>query len=421
MLNELHKILMRINGISTPFFGISFEPAQTAHREKKRIVKKSQSRITYKDKQRTFNVTDAEPKRISLPIDLNNFKKISSKISLTNTTNARWRVGYRFIKESPRTREYVFHVFQDRNKNDFHSRIVELAGREIHPDILKMHLGVEHPHHFTLTLENNNNAMSFYVDGIFLGKYTVPLQDISELLISAWSHDNTEAIKVIFEETKIWTKEKDNAGTNSAKSKIPRETYSEWHEKWWIKYIILPLIVVLVSAYLIYVLGWNGNKADSINTQVSSTQSSTNKLRALETLETGKSIGDLPNGVYFFASSLAIRYELDDPDKDFLRASRNDSRGSFEVQKIRNRYYLIGYLSPEAHAKIGSISKDSIYTQLFPNVWDGATKTVAIPFDAIYTINEREIDLDENKSIDIFDIGFKDVSENPEIHKKEAL
>ncbi len=144
-------------------------------------------------------------------------------------------------------------------------------------------------------------------------------------------------------------------------------------------------------------------------------------VRALEPLETGKKIGELPNGVYFYDSPRAIEYEIEEPDDDFLNASSRDTKYSFEMQKVKNRYYLIGFISDEAYSKIGSISQDSIYTMLFPNIWGGATKPVAIPFDSIYTIKTRTLDLDASKSIDMFDIGFREVLEKPSIHKVEDL
>lgn len=144
-------------------------------------------------------------------------------------------------------------------------------------------------------------------------------------------------------------------------------------------------------------------------------------VRGLEPLETGKKIGKLPNGVYFFAHPTDIKHEIEKPDIDWLKASSKDTRYNFEIQKVDNRYYLLGYISSEAHAKIGSISEESIYTQLFPNSWGGAKKVVAVPFDAIYTIKQRSIDLDEDKSATIFDIGFKEVIENPELHKVNEL
>lgn len=158
---------------------------------------------------------------------------------------------------------------------------------------------------------------------------------------------------------------------------------------------------------------------DNINFSTSTTNLQSNSLlRALEPLETGKKIGDLPNGVYFFASPLLIVYEIEDPKNDFLEATnKRFSNHSFEIQKIENRYYLIGFISDEAYSNIGSInSQNSIVTILFPNRWEGAAHPVAIPFDAINTIKDRSIDLDEKTKADIFDIRFQEVKDNPEVH-----
>lgn len=144
-------------------------------------------------------------------------------------------------------------------------------------------------------------------------------------------------------------------------------------------------------------------------------------LRGLQPLETGKKIGVLPNGVYFYANSLAIEHEVKDTEQDWLEASSKDESYKFELQKFNNRYYIVGFISDEAQAKIGSITKEAIYTQLFPNSWGGAGNLVSIPFDSIYTIKAREINLDTSKSVFIFDIGFKDIIEKPEFHKEKTL
>lgn len=160
--------------------------------------------------------------------------------------------------------------------------------------------------------------------------------------------------------------------------------------------------------------------ATNSNEIVSYEQSSDN-LRPLQPLETGKKISQIPNDVYFFGHPSWIETEIKDNENDWLEVSSKDTSYNFEMQKIDNRYYLLGYISDEAQSKIGTISDDSIYTQLFPNKWGGASSLISIPFDAIYTIKAREINLDELKSVSIFDIGFKEVIENPKVHKQKEL
>ncbi len=149
-----------------------------------------------------------------------------------------------------------------------------------------------------------------------------------------------------------------------------------------------------------------------------STNIDINTVRPLEVLETGKHIGELPNGVYFFASPYAIEVEIKDPSTDFLAASTKMNHGySFEIQKIQNRYLLIGFISEESYSKLGSIStNNTLFTMLFPNQWGGARYPIAVPFDQIYAIKNRTVDLDENTTVDIFDIGFKEVIDGPISH-----
>lgn len=168
--------------------------------------KKVKNKSLYIYKKRTLIVTDSEPKNLSLPIDVTSFKKISAKISLINAENTKWRVGYRFLNDSGPKRDYVFHVFQDPGSNSFHSRIVEIEPgiRELSPDIQKVQIGVEDTKKFELVVENKNGEIFFYVDGIPLGKYSVPLDKISDLYIRGWSHGNDIPISFVIEYVRVW-------------------------------------------------------------------------------------------------------------------------------------------------------------------------------------------------------------------------
>ena len=141
-------------------------------------------------------------------------------------------------------------------------------------------------------------------------------------------------------------------------------------------------------------------------------------VRPLEPLETGKKISTLPNGVYFFASPIEIEYEIEESGSDFLEASsRKRINYSFEIQKVDQRYYLVGFVSDESYSQMGMVnSQNSLYTILYPNAWAGAMHAVAIPFDAIYAIHERTIELDEMNNMRVFDIGFKEALNDPETH-----
>ncbi len=168
--------------------------------------KRAASYINLYNKKRTLLVTDAEPKNLSLHFNFIKFKKISSKITLKNNENVKWRAGFTIIKETYPKRDYVFHVYQEPGNNSFHSRIVEIEPgiREISPDIHKYQLAVEDTRNFEMVIENKDGEIFFYVDGIPLGQYTVPLKEISDINIRGWSHGNTFPITIIVDNVRVW-------------------------------------------------------------------------------------------------------------------------------------------------------------------------------------------------------------------------
>lgn len=149
-------------------------------------------------------------------------------------------------------------------------------------------------------------------------------------------------------------------------------------------------------------------------------QATPNQIRALEPLETGKKISELPNGVYFFGLPLSIKYEIEDPKDDFLEVTTTRlSWYSFEIQKINNRYYLIGYVSDEIYSKIGSVnSSNHLSTTIYPKSWGDAKHVISIPFDSVIMIKDRTIDLDSQTKMGVIDIEFKEVIDNPIVHEK---
>lgn len=141
-------------------------------------------------------------------------------------------------------------------------------------------------------------------------------------------------------------------------------------------------------------------------------------VRALESLETGKKISELPNGVYFFSTPVGIEYEIENIGVDFIKASGFSNGYKFEIQKFKNRYYLIGFVSDETRSNLSSAnSAKPLSAILYPNSWGGATHAIAIPFDMINAIDYRDIEQDAKTKITVFDIEFKEVIDNPEIHR----
>lgn len=145
-------------------------------------------------------VLGASPKKLNLPVRIVNFKKISSRVEITNPGKGRWRAGFIF-ENTDGTEEYIFHTYQDEGSSSFHIRIV---GRK--PGIEEMHdvkktLGIEHPHNFNFWVENEGNQLVFYVDGIFAGNYSVPMNSITNINLAAWS--DRDPITVLFKDIEV--------------------------------------------------------------------------------------------------------------------------------------------------------------------------------------------------------------------------
>ncbi len=177
-------------------------------------------------------------------------------------------------------------------------------------------------------------------------------------------------------------------------------------------------LAAAVVAAVIFAVGgyfWYGHSNAESNYQVQDSivaerqepsTAETVKLRALQPLETGKHISDLPNGVYFLASALEIKYEIEDAKKDFIEASRFGVYGyDFEIQKVGDRYYLIGFVNDETYSKLASISRGNREWMLFfPNQWGDYKNVAAVPFDKIVSLKDRGIDIDARTQFKVLDV-----------------
>lgn len=148
-------------------------------------------------------VTTFKPRKLSLPVRASNFRRICSKVLVIDSGNGRWRAGYWFVSSITK-REYIFHAFQDEGSDLFHSRIVEREPgvAEMEPDVQKNNIGIENSKEFELLVESKKDGFYFYIDGIYSGKYTVPIEKITDVIIAAWSDD--KPITVIFEDIHVW-------------------------------------------------------------------------------------------------------------------------------------------------------------------------------------------------------------------------
>lgn len=127
-------------------------------------------------------------------------------------------------------------------------------------------------------------------------------------------------------------------------------------------------------------------------------QTSTNTsitVRPLEPLETDKDIGKLPNGIFGYAYAFLIESQA--KNNVGLKLSREPSKNRFEVQKIKDEIFILGYVDEVSFSEIGELNgseaKDII---LFPTNWKGNKHPAVIPINSIKDISTRDIEVDDD-------------------------
>lgn len=158
---------------------------------------------TYKRSRWLAMTLGSEGKKLDLPVSLNNFKRIYSRVKVLEPGDGRWRAGFIF-NGTGNKREYIFHAYQDSGDSAFRTRIVErIPGvKEIPGDINKT-IGIENSRNFAFWIEFEKNNLVFYVENIIVGKYKVPLSDVDNVQLGSWS-DN-KPIKILFEDIQVET------------------------------------------------------------------------------------------------------------------------------------------------------------------------------------------------------------------------
>ncbi|OGD84117.1 hypothetical protein A2572_03255 [Candidatus Collierbacteria bacterium RIFOXYD1_FULL_40_9] len=159
----------------------------------------------------------------------------------------------------------------------------------------------------------------------------------------------------------------------------------------------------------------SSNVEESRNVQSVTTPTT---VRTLEPLETGKNIDRLPDNMYGFEDSIDIAAYIKYPNNFPLKLS-NSNYKNFEIQKINNVIYLLGFIGDESFSKIGEISNSKpIDLVLFPASWGSMKHLIAIPFDSISNIEHRRVDLDYNNSIGILDLSTNKIFTGVTAHIK---
>jgi len=136
---------------------------------------------------------------------------------------------------------------------------------------------------------------------------------------------------------------------------------------------------------------------------------SSEKLRKLTPLETGRSILEAPLGTYFFvfyahliSSDGNVEYML----KYSLVDSYKNRPSCFEIHKrIDGQIILLGYVGDEIGASLSNASQsDRKEIVLFPSPWENFQNLVMIPVNRIFKSNNRRISSSETGDISVLDM-----------------
>jgi len=136
-------------------------------------------------------------------------------------------------------------------------------------------------------------------------------------------------------------------------------------------------------------------------------------LREISALESGKKVGNLPNGIYFFVSTTYLDMYSDEiliKKINKIDVQRfKDSIHLFEIQKRKdNEIFLIGYTSQSDAATISLLEgKEKKNIVISPEKIDQFTTIVSIPISRILKSQERRIQLITNQTNYVLDIELQ--------------
>jgi hypothetical protein len=203
-----------------------------------------------------------------------------------------------------------------------------------------------------------------------------------------------------------------NSKTTQSTSASKKET-EQTKTKWIVASILVPIICAFIQSswFIPLILSNTWAQKPLLTTTLTSDNNlsqtqETDLLRALEPLETGKLLQELPNNTYFYANIPSIQAEISHILENYIRATNKDEDYYFELQKVNDTYYLIGFVSKETYSNVLSPKSTSYSFILYPKYDEDYSKVIAIPFDSITQINDRTLNIDKNLDIYIFDISI---------------
>ena len=136
---------------------------------------------------------------------------------------------------------------------------------------------------------------------------------------------------------------------------------------------------------------------------------SKNEVRPLISIESGKNISSTPTGTYFYVFIVYLRIH-EGRYKYFLdncSINRFPSHSSyFELHYLKNSdLYLIGYINNSDIPKISILNGETNKEiMIYPEFYDRFNTIALIPLSRVIELSYREIEVTEEKDIDILDM-----------------
>jgi hypothetical protein len=135
----------------------------------------------------------------------------------------------------------------------------------------------------------------------------------------------------------------------------------------------------------------NGNSLAEKEEQQRAAVRAKHQVKLVEDKNEGFSLHKQPEGTYGFTYS---------PTAEDIPVFGKRPYQAFEVHKLANGEYIIGFLTPEAFAQVNASTGNQVSVQLYPESWQSATEFVVIHFDRIAK-SKRQPSRDEGNFVKI--------------------
>ncbi|WP_417909066.1 hypothetical protein [Candidatus Electronema sp. PJ] len=135
------------------------------------------------------------------------------------------------------------------------------------------------------------------------------------------------------------------------------------------------------------------------------------QLRALEILESGQTIAEIPRGTYFFVSIFYMTFSEGSMTESLTNKIVNrfgDGSAYFEIHYPQNSSpILIGFTSESDAVNIASPSHGVQSVSISALPWEKMSSLIAVPTDKIISASDRRIDLAKGHQMLVIDAEIK--------------